>query len=92
MPEGPDAWCCSLDGDIQFLLTCEEGEQYLERSLNAAALSSPGLAPCPLPNCKGMAIAGNVKVPAWCVTGCQRQVADLRGPYESCRESKMNVQ
>ena len=62
VPEGPNAWCCSLDGDVPFLLTCEEEEQYLERSLNAAAMSSPGLALCPQSNCKGVAIAGNVKV------------------------------
>ena len=58
VPSGPSAWCCTLDADIPLLLTIEEEEQYLERSLKAAANSCPDLVPCPQPDCKGMAVAG----------------------------------
>lgn len=58
VPGGPSAWCCSLDADITLLLTVKEEEQYLERSLKAAANSSADLVPCPQPNCEGMAVAG----------------------------------
>ena len=55
---GPSAWCCTLDADVLLLLTVEEEEQYLERSLKAAANSCPDLKSCPQPDCKGMAVAG----------------------------------
>ena len=58
IPSGPSAWCCTLDADIPLLLTVEEEEQYLERSLKAAANSCADLAPCPQPNCDGVAVAG----------------------------------
>ncbi len=58
IPSGPTAWCCTLDADIPLLLTVEEEEQYLERSLKAAANSCAELVPCPQPNCKGMAVTG----------------------------------
>ena len=57
-PSGPSAWCCTLDADMPLLLTVEEEEQYLERSLKAAANSCADLVPCPQPNCEGMAVAG----------------------------------
>lgn len=43
---------------MPLLLTVEEEEQYLERSLKAAANSCADLVPCPQPNCEGMAVAG----------------------------------
>ncbi len=58
IPSGPSAWCCTLDADIPLLLTVEEEEQYLERSLKAAANSCADLVPCPQPNCDGVAVAG----------------------------------
>ena len=58
IPSGPSAWCCTLDADIPLLLTLEEEEQYLERSLKAAANSCADLVPCPQPNCEGVAVAG----------------------------------
>ena len=67
IPNGPSAWCCSLDADIPLLLTLEEEEQYLERSLKAAANSCADLVPCPQPNCEGVAVAGKGEsdFPSW---------------------------
>ena len=36
IPSGPSAWCCTLDADMPLLLTVEEEEQYLERSLKGS--------------------------------------------------------
>jgi hypothetical protein len=57
-PSGAAAWCCSLDADITVLLSVEEEEEYLQRSLKAAANSCADLVQCPKPDCFGMAVAG----------------------------------
>ena len=62
IPSGPNAWCCTLDADMPLLLTVEEEQQYLERSLKAAANSCSDLVPCPKPNCDGVAVAGAGKL------------------------------
>ena len=56
--DSPSAWCCTLDADVYLLLTVEEEQQYMERSLKAAVNSCAALVPCPQPDCKGMAVAG----------------------------------
>ena len=58
IPSGTNPWCCTLDADIPLLLTVEEEEHYLERSLKAAANSCADLVPCPQANCEGVAVAG----------------------------------
>ncbi|EIE20626.1 hypothetical protein COCSUDRAFT_57197 [Coccomyxa subellipsoidea C-169] len=55
---GPSAWCCSLDADIPLLLSVEEEEQYLARSLKAATNACPDLLPCPRADCEGVAVGG----------------------------------
>lgn len=73
-PNGPSAWCCSLDADIPLLLTVEEEEQYLERSLKAAANSCADLVPCPQPDCEGVAVAGRGECSLECsLPNCQQQ-------------------
>ena len=49
---------CSFDADIPLLLSVEEEEQYLARSLKAATNSSPDLLPCPTADCEGVAVTG----------------------------------
>ena len=58
IPSGPSAWCSTLDADIPLLLTVEEEQHYLERSLKAARNSCAYLMPCPQPDCEGMAAFG----------------------------------
>ncbi|BDA42122.1 probable ATP-dependent RNA helicase DEAH11, chloroplastic at C-terminar half [Coccomyxa sp. Obi] len=73
---GPASWCCSFDADITLLLSVEEEQEYLARSLKAATNSCADLVPCPQANCEGMAVSGgedespelvcNVCSHAWC--------------------------
>ena len=58
VPSGPSAWCCTLDADVPQLLTTKEQQQYLERSVKAAARFRADLVPCPQPDCEGIAVAG----------------------------------
>ena len=57
-PGGAKDWCCSFDADVPLLLSVEEEEQYLARSLKAALNASACLFPCPQPGCEGCAVAG----------------------------------
>ena len=52
----PHEWCCSLDADLNLLLTCEEMETYHQRVCPAAALRSQELKPCPQTDCTGLAV------------------------------------
>lgn len=49
---------CSFDADITLLLSVEEEEEYLARSLKAATNSCADLVPCPQANCDGVAVTG----------------------------------
>ena len=51
-------WCCSLDADVTLLLSVEEEELFLQRSLRAALNSTADLLPCPQVGCEGIAVAG----------------------------------
>lgn len=47
-----------MDADIPLLLSVEEEEQYLARSLKAATNACPDLLPCPRADCEGVAVGG----------------------------------
>eukprot|EP00884_Botryococcus_braunii_P001924 jgi/Botrbrau1/11732/Bobra.0195s0059.1 len=70
----PADWCCNLDGDLPFLLTLEEEEEYFSRSVRSASLKVKDLVPCPVPDCTGLAVAGGTDMsPRLVCNVCQHE-------------------
>ncbi|KAL0044049.1 hypothetical protein WJX82_005848 [Trebouxia sp. C0006] len=88
-PQGLHVRRGSLDADVHMLLTHEEEEEYLSKSLKAAAHRYGSLVQCPKPDCEGVASLQegdpHFECPQCCYEWCRECQRDWH-PGKRCQD------